>query len=284
MSGLLRLVQLFQWLLLSLCLQPAFANEAPVDAGEVLIDSELQEFHELYQAFLNDHVKLGKKNGLSANMVDYAAVKKDERLRQLLALLNAYPKERLDSTSKTIAFYLNAYNILAIDKVAKHWPLFKLKSLGSYFKPVWAHPAGEVCGEPVTLRSLEHEILRKQGEPRIHFALNCASMSCPDLRLEPYVAGKLEEQLQDQTRIFFGQKKGVVVNAEKLKLSKIFDWFEEDFEEGGGVLAFVTDYLPKVEKSWQIEGYLDYDWAVNDELSGAELMRIKRGGSNTWFN
>jgi len=277
MSDSFRLFRFVPWVLLSVCLQPAYAEE-------VSSDSELTEFNALYQTFLNDHVKPGKKNGLSANMVDYAGVKKDARLGRLLSQLNAYPKERLDSTSKTIAFYLNAYNILAIDKVAKHWPLFKLKSLGSYFKPVWAHPAGEVCGEPVTLRSLEHEILRKQGEPRIHFALNCASMSCPDLRLEPYMAEKLEAQLQDQTRIFFSQNKGVVVSVEKLRLSKIFYWFEEDFEEDGGVLAFVTDYLPAVEKNWKIEGYLDYDWAVNDELSGAELMRIKRGGSNTWFN
>lgn len=305
MSRLMQLSHLFQFLVLTFGAQVVFAQpptEASVQSAEsgsvseeslgaalhkklgIEKDKELEALNQLYQNFLSEHVEPGIKNGLPANMVDYAEAKKDERLGRLLTLLDGYPKERLNTKSKTIAFYLNAYNILAINKVATHWPLSKLKSLGNSFQPVWAHPAGDVCGEAVTLRSLEHEVLRKQGDPRIHFALNCASMSCPDLRLEPYTYDKIEAQLQSQTETFFTQNKGVVVDGNRLRLSKLFDWFSGDFSGHGGVLAFVNHYLPAQSGSWEIESYLTYDWTVNDELSGSELRKIKRNGGNTWFN
>lgn len=258
-------------------------------------DGALETINTLYQGVLTDYVSSGDKNGLPANMVDYAGVKADQRLAELLRLIQQYPKTRLHSREKQIAFYLNAYNILAIAKVTENWPLFKLRSLGSFFKPVWAHPAGEVCGDAMTLRKLEHEILRKLGDPRIHFALNCASMSCPDLRLEPYKFETLERQLTEQTHIFLSQEgKGLSQTGNELTLSPIFKWFSEDFDSAGGVLPFIKAYLPQVtslsesssarstEPDWEITGYFEYDWAINDHLSAAERMKLKR--SNTWFN
>lgn len=251
-------------------------------------DLELSAINSQWQTLLTAHLSQGEKNGLSVNLVDYAAIKQDQRLAQLKKMLEMYPRERLDTQAKKIAYYLNAYNILAVAKVCDHWPLFKLKSLGSFYKPVWTHPVGEVCGEPMTLRKLEHEILRKLGEPRIHFALNCASVSCPDLRHEPYVAERIDEQLEEQTQIFMAQHgKGVVISGNELHLSSIFKWFEDDFESEGGVLAFVTRYLPAPQNqqaAWEVTGYLDYDWSVNDHLSGSEISKIKRGSGGTWFN
>ena len=247
-------------------------------------NDKLERINVLYQSLLTDYVTIDEKNGLPANMMDYAGIKADERLPRLLKAIQGYPKSLLDTNDKKIAFYLNAYNILAAAKVSEHWPLFKLRSLGNYFKPVWTHPAGEVCGDKMTLRILEHEILRKLDEPRIHFALNCASVSCPDLRKEPYEAIKLEQQLSEQTKIFLTQKgKGMTIKGDELTLSPIFNWFSEDFEPEGGVLAFIKPFLPEADHSWKIEGYFDYDWAVNDHLSGAERTKIKRSGG-TWFN
>lgn len=256
------------------------------------VDSEehkLNALNLLYQQVLDTYISSGEKNSLPANMVDYASLRLDPRLAELKTMLQSYPRENLDSREKQIAFYLNAYNILAIAKVCQHWPLKKLKSLGTFYKPVWTHPVGEVCGEKMTLRKLEHEVLRSYGEPRIHFALNCASMSCPDLRHEPYVAERLEEQLAEQTALFMSQSgKGVLVEGGSLYLSSIFEWFAEDFESSGGVLAFIEPYLPteKVDPStaWVISGYLEYDWSVNDHLTGSELTKIKRSGNSTWFN
>jgi len=257
-----------------LCVSAAYAEP----------DQELQAINASYKALLDAYVMPGNKNDRPANMVDYDAVRNDPRLPQLQALLKDYPKARLDTREKKIAFYLNAYNILAIAKVTQHWPIERLKSLGTYFKPVWTHPVGEVCGDEMTLRILEHDILRKLNEPRIHFALNCASMSCPDLRAEPYVVEKLEQQLQEQTQIFLTQDgKGLKIEGNQIKLSSIFDWFEEDFADHGGVMGFIRPYLPERD-DWEIAGYLYYDWSVNDHLSGSELMKIKRNRGNTWFN
>lgn len=245
----------------------------------------LQAFHSLYQQFLDEHLSPGSKAGLEANMVDYSAVKQDPRLNELLLFIEGYPKSELKTNEQKIAFYLNAYNLLAINKVAENWPLFRLRSLGNFLKPVWTHPVPDVCGEKMTLRKLEHEILRKLGDPRIHFALNCASMSCPDLRDEPYKEAILEEQLEDQTRKFLSQEgKGFAIVGEgEIEVSPLFDWFADDFELAGGVSFYVDNYLPKQEPPWRVTGYLEYNWDVNCVLSAADrrdLMNKKR----TWFD
>lgn len=251
---------------------------------QVWADAELRHIHELYARILDTHLSEGEKNNKPLNLVDYAALRRDERLPRVLQLVKSYPLERLDSPQKKIAFYLNAYNLLAMHKVAEHWPLQKLKSLGSFYRPVWTHYAGQVCGEKMTLRQLEHGILRKLGEPRIHFALNCASVSCPDLRAEPYVAERLEAQLEDQTRVFLSQaNKGMEIQGHRLTLSPLFDWFSEDFAPSGGVLAFLQPYLPANQGEWKIAGYFEYDWEINDHLTTYELNRIKRR-RDTWFN
>ena len=248
-------------------------------------DLAINELNGLYQTLLDDYVAPGEKNGLTANMVNYADIRHDDRLNKLMTLLQNYPAEKLDTPSKRTAFYLNAYNILSITKVADNWPLGKLKSLGSFFKPVWTHPAGKVCGEKMTLRILEHDILRQLDEPRVHFALNCASMSCPDLRLEPYRAEVLEVQLEDQLKIFMKQagKGALIVGEGQIKLSKIFKWFEEDFEKVGGVTQFIQAYLPPTDKAWEITGYLEYDWDVTCHLTGSEKRKTKRSRGATIF-
>lgn len=246
----------------------------------------LSEFNQLYQEFLNDHLEPGSKAGLPANLIDYPSVKEDPRITELIDSLEHYPKDRLVSNEQKIAFYLNAYNILAIDKVAKNWPLFRLRSLGNFIKPVWTHPVPDVCGEKMTLRKLEHEILRKLGDPRIHFALNCASMSCPDLRAEPYEASKIEQQLEEQTKKFLAQQgKGYeIVGDAEIKLSPLFDWFEADFKSVGGESYYVNKYLPKSDKPWKIVGYLEYNWDVNCHLSASDKRRLTKKRRNTWFD
>jgi len=257
----------------------------PFGSASSAQDEQLIQLNALYQALLDDYVAPAHKNGLSANMVNFAEIRKDERLNDLMTLLQDYPRKKLDTKAKQVAFYLNAYNILSITKVADNWPLRRLKSLGNFFKPVWTHPAGKVCGEKMTLRILERDILRKLDEPRIHFALNCASMSCPNLRLEPYEEGTLDEQLEDQLRKFMQQDgKGMLIKKQgQVKLSKIFEWFADDFEMMGGVEKLIQSYLPESDKPWEIVGYLNYDWDVTGHLTSAEKRKIKRRRNSTIF-
>lgn len=114
--------------------------------------------------------------------------------------------------------------MLAIKTVLDHWPLQSIRDAGSFFSPVWKKPAGMVAGKVRSLHEIEHDILRAMHEPRIHFAIVCASVSCPDLRPEAYNAAQLDDQLDDQATIFLSrQQKGLRIEANGVQLSKIFD-------------------------------------------------------------
>lgn len=238
----------------------------------------LAEFHQLYQSVLNDGVFSGEKNGVQLNLVDYASLRNDERLEWLMAFLEEFDHAKLTNHEDRTAYFLNAYNIMAINKVCENWPLKSLRSLGNAFRPVWVHQCGRLNHEQMTLRVLEHDILRQQSEPRIHFALNCASVSCPDLRKEPYVGEKLEAQLREQTLGFFRQQgKGLKSEGSNLWLSPLLDWFSGDFADVGGVDVFLKEYLPLAPegKEWEIQGFLRYDWEVNCHLSGREKRSLR---------
>lgn len=270
-----RQLGIYAAVLVCLCLANA-AHGADQNNTQVAREGELTR---LYADILRDHTSDGWKRGKSARFVDYATLQSDDRWTQLMNLLAGYPREKLDTAEKRKAFYLNAYNILSINMVVEHWPLTSLKSLGSVINPVWAHDAGIVAGEPVTLRYLENDVLRAMGDPRVHMAINCASMSCPDLRTEPYVASRLDEQLDDQARRFLRQEnKGVVwsEDGKKLHLSSIFDWFEEDFEVVGGVEAFVQSYLPSAASAERFVADIPYDWGVNADFSGSDFAHLRK--------
>ncbi|MGH8557393.1 MAG: DUF547 domain-containing protein [Methylococcales bacterium] len=109
---------------------------------------------------------------------------------------------------------MNSYNILAIKMVLDHWPVESIKDAGGLLNPVWNQRAGEIGGEPVTLGQIEHKILRPMGEPRIHFAIVCASVSCPNLYNQPYTAARLNTQLDEQVRGFSGnEEEGMAVTG-----------------------------------------------------------------------
>lgn len=215
-----------------------------------------------YQSVLN-HVRPGMKNGVKLMQVDYATIDNSGSLERAYRALSAFNIERLDTREEKLAFYINAYNILALKMVVDHWPTDSIKEAGSFFSPVWNKPAGRLFGKTVTLGEVEHDILRKMGEPRIHMAIVCASVSCPDLRDEPYTASRLDKQLDEQTRNFLANRgKGLRIEEKTIRISKIFDWFEEDFDVYGGVSAFITRYrsdLPDL----RIKANIPYDWEVN---------------------
>ena len=121
-----------------------------------------------------------------------------------------------------------------------------------------------VAGEKMSFNKLEKEIIRPRfNEPRIHFALNCASRSCPPLRAEPYVAAKLDTQLDDQGRSYVNTDRGIKASGDAAQLSKIFDWYKEDFGGDAGVTALLNKYRGGKGTFKKIT-YQDYDWGLNE--------------------
>jgi hypothetical protein len=179
--------------------------------------------------------------------------------------------ENLESRKSKLTFWINVYNILAVKMIIDNYPIESIKDAGSLFKSVWKKGAGKVGGKEHSLNDIEHEILRKMNEPRIHVAIVCASVSCPDLRLEAYTLGDLNEQLDDQMEKFLqSREKGMKLDGKKnlVYLSSIFNWFEEDFESRGGILKHISQYVTAEEKkalnNYKLKiFYMDYNWKVN---------------------
>jgi hypothetical protein len=215
-----------------------------------------------YAALLAAHVKAGERFGMTLNLVDYRALAADAHYAAALAALENFPLAKLAGTREQLAFYINAYNLLAIRMVVDDQPLASIKDVGNLLWPVWKREAGRLGSAAVTLDDVEHH-LRSLHEPRIHFAIVCASLSCPDLRNEPFLAATLEAQLDDQASRFLANPgKGLRLTGDTAHVSKIFDWFGEDFAAQGGVANFIARFhaLPAGIK---LEADVDYDWRLN---------------------
>ena len=233
-------------------------------------NSEAFDFSD-WDALVKKYVTPKTLEGVRLNAVNYASLKKDPVFSGLITRLESYSPASLESRESTLSFWINVYNILAAKMITDHYPIESIKDVGSFFKPVWKRAAGTVGGKERTLNDIEHEILRKMNEPRIHVAIVCASVSCPDLRQEVYSAGKLNEQLDDQMEKFLrSREKGMKLDERKNRvyLSAIFKWFAEDFESRGGVLKYIGQYVTAEERKMLNNSkikisYLYYNWKIN---------------------
>jgi hypothetical protein len=215
-------------------------------------------------------------------VVDYAALTRDARWEKVVKSLQGAKPSALGAPDAKLAFWINAYNVLAIQTVLRAYPIDSIKDVGSLFSPVWKRDAGKIEGKTVTLDQIEHEILRPMGDPRIHAAIVCASRSCPSLRREPYTVAGVNAQLDESMRRFLADKrKGLELDAKngRLRLSSIFKWFSEDFDKKGGVVPFVARYAPTEVRTWlgahpnpKLE-YFSYDWQLNGAPPGAQASR-----------
>lgn len=246
----------------------ALALAAPAAANDLALYARLLERHTQEVA------------DLARVRVDYPAISTSPDWRRLVASLASADPAALRTREQQLAFWINAYNILAIDLVAQHYPIASIRDVGSRLRPVWKRPAGRVGGRAVTLDEIEHEIVRPLGDPRTHAVVICASTSCPALPREPLAAERLDAQLDAAMRRWMADPgKGLQIDraTNTVRASRIFDWFEKDFAKAGGVLAFVARYAPESDREWlrahgasaQIE-YFDYDWAVNALANKAE--------------
>lgn len=214
---------------------------------------------------------------MAGTRVDYAALAADREWRGFVDDLarRAPPPD----PAGRMAFWIDVYNVLAIDMVVRHWPVESIRDAGSFFRRVWSLDAGTVDGRSVTLGEIEHEILRPMGDPRIHMAIVCASTSCPSLARTPFHPEDLDARLDGAVGRFLGDpRKGLAIDRARgrIRVSRIFAWFEDDFDEPGGVVAFVRAHLKHAQqldaadRAWlEAAGadvpmdHFDYDWSVN---------------------
>lgn len=160
-----------------------------------------------------------------------------------------------------LAYWINSYNANTVALVIRNLPVKSIKDIGSGIGAPWNIRFIPIQDRVLSLEDIEHRILRKMNEPRIHFAINCASKSCPILLNEAYSAEKIEEQLDNQTHAFLSDTTRNKIGKDKVQLSRIFQWFKPDFEKEGSLLAYISQYQEVNSKS-KIS-YLPYDWSLN---------------------
>jgi hypothetical protein len=224
-----------------------------------------------WDVLLKKYVALKTIEGIPLYAVNYQALGKDPLYKTVIADLEKASVAVSKTQEEKLAFWINAYNIMAVKMVLDHYPVKSIKDAGGLFATVWKLNVGTVGEKERTLNEIEHDILRKMGEPRIHVAIVCASLSCPDIRPEAYTPERLHEQLADQMRVFLANpQKGLQVDEvkQRLYLSSIFKWFAEDFETKGGVRRFLAEYVPERPAGFLRNdkfrmSYLDYNWNLN---------------------
>lgn len=221
--------------------------------------------HQLWTKLLQKHVAA---NG----DVDYKAFQKDRKALQvyLNQLSSGIPDPGTWSRDEQLAYWINTYNAFTVKLILDNYPLKSIKDLNSkvsvpLVNSIWDDKFFTLGKVKYSLNDIEHRILRKEfAEPRIHFAINCASRSCPKLRREAYTATKLEQQLEEQTKEFINDPAQNRITPDNPKVSAIFDWFGDDFKKKGTVADFINRYSKVRIKPGAKISYLEYDWRLNE--------------------
>lgn len=225
------------------------------DVGEVSSTDQAVEIdHSLWDQLLQDHVQ---ENGL----VDYQGFKGDrEKLDNYLKMLSSQQPAEAWGADELLAYYINLYNAYTVDLILKNYPVKSIKDISG----AWTKEIVKVGDTEISLGGIENSILRKMNEPRIHFAINCASISCPKLMNEAYTADKIEEQLEKAASEFINSDKNEI-SPNSARLSSIFDWYKKDFTKTGkSLVAFINQYSETKMKSGANISFKDYNWNLND--------------------
>jgi len=220
--------------------------------------------HQTYHQLLQKHVS-------ARGQVNYEGFVADKAIfGEYLDKLSAHPPAERWSKNEKLAYWINVYNAFTIKLVADHYPVESIRDIGPsvaipLVNTVWHIKFFKIGGKEMNLDAVEHQILRKEfDEPRIHFAIVCASKSCPKLLNEAYTADKIDKQLTQQTKAFLADDFRNKISADKLELSKIFSWFKGDFTKDGTLIEFIDQYTEVAINEQAKIRYLAYDWSLND--------------------
>jgi hypothetical protein len=222
--------------------------------------------HDAYDQLLQTYVD-------EKGLVDYKGLKKDRaKLQAYLKMLGDNPPQKNWTKEQRLAYWINAYNAFTLDLILEHYPVESIKDIGSTIKIPFVSTAWDIkfirIGDKTyDLNNIEHGIIRKEfDEPRIHFALVCAAMSCPKLQNRAYIPEKLDQQLSKAARDFLSNpEKNEFKNENHVILSKLFNWYGGDFNNEGTLIEFINKYAPiKLNNNARIE-WKDYNWALNEK-------------------
>ena len=213
--------------------------------------------HESWNALLKKHVTPSGK-------VNYKGMKSS------LTIIDDYLKHLKENSPKKdwsknekLAYWINLYNAATVSLIASNYPTSSITKL-SGGKP-WDKKFVKSGDKVYSLNQIENEIVRPQfKDPRIHAALNCAAVSCPNLLNEAFVPNQLNAQLDQQTKVWVNDASKNKLQDSKVKVSQIFDWYADDFKASGGVVAFINQYATTKVSAKAKVAYLAYDWSLNE--------------------
>lgn len=211
--------------------------------------------HELWDSLLKEYVSANGK-------VNYESLKKNRgSLQKYLDLLATHHPGQGWSKDEQMAYWINAYNAFTIELILRNWPVKSIKDINNPWKQKFIKLGDRIYD----LDYLEHKILRAEfNDPRIHFAIVCASYSCPPLRNEAYRADKLDVQLTDQARRFINDPRYNKISTDAIQISQLFHWYRKDFIQKNDLITYINNYSDvKVSATARIS-YLEYIWKLND--------------------
>ncbi len=227
------------------------AKEVRGSLRSVSLTSSVKIDHSQWARLLNEHVA---DNGL----VDYEGFKQDKKeLNEYLNTLSKQVPADTWSIQEQLAYYINLYNAHTVNLIVENYPSKSIKDING----AWTKEIVEIGGKEISLGGLEHSILRKMNEPRIHFAINCASTSCPKLLNKAFTADKIDEQLDIVTRGFINSDNNTIT-WDKLELSRIFKWYKNDFF-GGDLIKYINQYSDVTIVPKSKVRFKEYDWSLN---------------------
>lgn len=241
------ILNLFLWL-------PLILGYTALAQNQVEIQKTNKPDHGVWDAIVRKHVD-------DSGNVDYRTLKEQpSALLGYLDHLSGFPPAPDWSRADSLAYYINLYNAATAKLILKHYPVSSIKDIPNR----WSMKFIQIGKKKASLNYVEHHILRKMDEPRIHFAVNCASYSCPRLWNRAFTADQMEVQLETVTQNFIRDKKHNELDSDIWTLSQIFNWYKGDFKSHGGIRTFITKYMntepdPKIKIR-----YKKYDWSLNE--------------------
>ena len=233
-------------------------------------------FWESHQEILNSVVTVKEfisiDEEFSHTSVDYEKMKNHPELQEKIALqLEKLKTVKVPEEGKhKLAFWINAYNFFTIVDVVNNYPITSMKKIG------WKSKHHEVEGTLYSLDNIEHNVIRPLADPRIHFAINCASVGCPSLKSEIFNGNQIGSQLDKVVANALKNPLHLRTDNNKLNTTQLFKWFSKDFEPGGyeGASDFINKFAPeRLKNAHQIENKIKYDWNLNTEQNVLKKMQ-----------